>query len=263
MSPNSVTIGGKIGKGGFASIFNGSIQIALKRIEKDESDNFLHEISVLSKLQSPFLIHSFGIFSKGEFFYIAMEYIESNLQQFIEKNKNTLDALKDVCLQIGIDVAHGLKYLHFNNIIHADLKSLNILITNENRAKICDFGASKLKSLSSMTCAGPQSAGTKGYKPLELGRKGARTTKMSDIFSFGVVLWELQSFKIPFDDCHDDYQVAMEMNERYSQNEPVLPIPTGTNPLIQQLIKDCWKMKPEDRPTIQHLCNILLTIQKK
>uniref|UniRef100_A0A6B2LNJ3 Protein kinase domain-containing protein n=1 Tax=Arcella intermedia TaxID=1963864 RepID=A0A6B2LNJ3_9EUKA len=74
-----------------------------------------------------------------------MELLETDLEKYILSEKDKIDP--KIRIRILFDIANGLNYLHNNKVIHADLKSLNILLTDENRAKICDFGAAKLKTL--------------------------------------------------------------------------------------------------------------------
>uniref|UniRef100_A0A6B2LHN6 Protein kinase domain-containing protein n=1 Tax=Arcella intermedia TaxID=1963864 RepID=A0A6B2LHN6_9EUKA len=200
-----------LGQGGFGVVKKGKLDVALKVVQN--ARDYIHEVSVLAKLQSPFLIHMIGAYVDKDNYVIALEQLEQSLFEFFQSQKNqTITPIIEVqCIQISKDIAFGLKYLHDNGIIHADLKSQNILLTSvEKRAKICDFGSSKLKSLTSTTMAGPQIAGTIGYKAYELQEKGAKTTKVSDIFSLGIVLWEVQSFQIPFEDCNSELQIMKE-----------------------------------------------------
>eukprot|EP01124_Arcella_intermedia_P029896 TRINITY_DN6423_c0_g1_i2.p1 TRINITY_DN6423_c0_g1~~TRINITY_DN6423_c0_g1_i2.p1 ORF type:complete len:664 (+),score=178.82 TRINITY_DN6423_c0_g1_i2:443-2434(+) len=258
ISSDMVNIGNLVGKGSYGGVFEGNMKVALKAIPTFKKAEFQHEISIISQLKSPYLVHTYGAFLKDNF-YIVMEYLEKTLTNYLKDNKQhqTEQPQKKISYQIGIDVASGLKYLHDHHIVHADLKSPNILLTKENRAKICDFGASKLKSLSSMTLAGPRIAGTNGYQAPEMFEKGASTDKRTDMFSLGMVFWELVSFSIPFEDCLSPSQVHTEMMSKFASYLPLLPIPAHAHPRLKRWILACWKLNPEERPLISDICEDL------
>jgi len=149
---------------------------------------------------------------------------------------------------VAIDIVSGVNYLHSRNIIHSDLKSPNILLDEKYRAKITDFGVSKIKETMKSTVAGPGNAGTVRWQAPELWEKDAKTEKSSDIYSLGTVLWEIYSHEIPFKDYKIDYQLMMAR----SRGEK-LTITQNTPNMMSKQISACWEITPNSRPTTQKI----------
>ena len=102
--------------------------------------------------------------------------------------------------RIGLDMTIGLHHLHERSVLHRDLKSLNVLLDMNGRAKLADFGLSTLKTSSASTTAGGFK-GTVLWSAPELFKRGAKATTAADIYSLAMVLWELASRQIPFADA--------------------------------------------------------------
>jgi serine/threonine protein kinase len=152
--------------------------------------------------------------------------------------------------RIAEDITSGLALLHSKNILHRDLKSLNVLLYSQGiqiRAKLTDFGLSKVKNeTTSMTSkASSQSVGTLPWMAPELFQLRARYTQKSDMYSYGMVLWELASRKVPFAEV-GHAAIIMRHIEKGERED----IPEDCPPSFAKLIKWCWHQEPEKRPTI-------------
>lgn len=153
---------------------------------------------------------------------------------------------------ISIDTARGLNYLHSNNIIHQDLKSANILLDKDWKAKISDFGLSKIKIATATTKPNIQSkkstAGSLRWRAPETFKKGAKKTMSSDIYSFGMTLWEISSRKIPYFEESEDAIIIMQIQQGEKDE-----IPVDTPKSFSQIIEKCWQTNPEDRASAKSI----------
>src|SRR5262249_41445266 len=149
--------------------------------------------------------------------------------------------------QIGLDISMGVAYLHSQGIIHADLKSLNVLLDVLFRAKISDFGLSKLKlTTSASTVVGPSGNGgsIRWMAPELFTEEVATTTKPSDVYSYGIILWELGARHLPFlNKAPKDIQVP-----RLLEKGMIEDIATDTPPTMAKLISRCWDRRTDQRP---------------
>ncbi|GAB2289172.1 hypothetical protein Dimus_023475 [Dionaea muscipula] len=195
-----------VGEGGFATVYKGRLQdgrvVAVKRAKKEHfgSAEFDSEVRILSKIDHRNLVKLLGYVDKGNERIIITEYVPNGtLRQHLDGELGrTLDFNQR--LEVAIDIAHGLTYLHLygdKQIIHRDVKSSNILLTESLRAKVADFGFAKV---------GPESGddthvltkvkGTFGYVDPEYMRTYQLTSK-SDVYSFGILLLEILTGRRP------------------------------------------------------------------
>ncbi|KAK9060706.1 hypothetical protein SSX86_021412 [Deinandra increscens subsp. villosa] len=200
----------KLGEGGFGTVYKAQLQdgqmVAIKRASKEHSDTlrseFRSEIELLAKIDHRNLVKLLGYVDKGNEHLIITEYVPSGTL------REHLDGVYGSCLDFGqrleisIDVAHGLTYLHSyaeKQIIHRDVKSSNILLTERLRAKVADFGFARLGDTESgKTHVLTKVKGTVGYLDPEYMRTYQLTPK-SDVYSFGVLLVEILTGRRPVD----------------------------------------------------------------
>jgi serine/threonine protein kinase len=143
-------------------------------------------------------------------------------------------------LRIATDITNGMAFLHSKRIIHRDLKSTNILLDLNWRAKVADFGASRMLSDSTLTTL----PGTARYSAPEVFRRQHYTEK-ADVYSFGMVLWEMASLRVdPFPEC----RWAADIGELVVEGRRP-EIPANCPPLFKVLIPKCWAQNAEERPT--------------
>ncbi|CAH1426530.1 unnamed protein product [Lactuca virosa] len=198
----------KLGEGGFGTVYKAQLQdgqfVAIKRASKEHFDalrsEFRSEIELLAKIEHRNLVKLLGYVDKGNERLIITEYVSNGTL------REHLDAVHGSCLdfsqrlEISIDIAHGLTYLHLyaeKQIIHRDVKSSNILLNERMRAKVADFGFARLGAAESgKTHVMTKVKGTVGYLDPEYMRTYQLTPK-SDVYSFGVLLIEILTGRRP------------------------------------------------------------------
>jgi serine/threonine-protein kinase len=222
----------KLGEGGMGVVYK--VQdtkldriVALKFLPKhllcDEEAKirFEHEAKAASSLNHPNIatIHEIDEI-EGECF-IAMEYVEGKSLKELLKEK-TLSLME--VLEIAIQICEGLTIAHEKGIVHRDIKSDNIMLSSRGQVKIMDFGLAKLRGVSKVTKTG-STLGTLAYMSPEQAQ-GIEVDRRSDIFSFGVVLYDLVTGQLPFKGEHEAAVVYSIINEtpeplaRYKANVP-------------------------------------------
>ncbi|XP_010524495.1 PREDICTED: chitin elicitor receptor kinase 1 [Tarenaya hassleriana] len=186
----------KIGEGGFGAVYYAELRgekAAVKKMQMGDAKQFLAELKVLTRVHHVNLVRLIGYCTEGSLF-LVYEYIENgNIAQHLRgSERDPLPWTKRV--QIALDSARGLEYIHEHTVpvyIHRDIKSENILIDRNFRAKVADFGLAKLTEVGGTMTRGAM--GTFGYMPPEAvyGDVSAK----GDVYAFGVVLYELISAK--------------------------------------------------------------------
>jgi serine/threonine protein kinase/tetratricopeptide (TPR) repeat protein len=194
-------------------------QVALKFLSprsvgaENELHRFIHEAQAAAKLCHPNICTIYGIDDLEGFSYIAMECAEGvSLKEKIAEGTVELGDAVEITAQ----VAKGLAEAHDNGIVHRDIKSTNIMVTPKGQAKITDFGLAKLKGSTSLTGDGAV-VGTTGYMSPEQAR-GEEVDHRTDIWSLGVVLYEMLVGRLPFSGDFDEAVLYSVLNE-----EPELP----------------------------------------
>jgi len=181
------------------------------------------------------------------------------------KNGNVVNFLANCnsdidCIPLCLDVAAGLDYLHSQNIVHGDMKGLNVLVSQSQRAYIADFGLATVIHTASttMTQTTNRARGTLRWQAPELWLDTEETSetqqqnaKATDIYAFGSVCYEMFSGNWPFYDVRNDFQVmmAVQAGKRPLRPSYALSRIRGLNDEIWHLIETCWNQEPSQRPT--------------
>ncbi|KAK3039981.1 hypothetical protein RJ639_027171 [Escallonia herrerae] len=199
----------KLGEGGFGTVYKAQLQdgqvVAVKRAKKENfgalQTEFRSEVELLAKIEHRNLVKLLGYVDKGNEHIIITEFVPNGtLREHLDGLRgNYLDFNQR--LEVSIDVAHALTYLHMyseKQIIHRDVKSSNILLTESMRAKVADFGFAKLGEMDDKTHVSTQVKGTVGYLDPEY-MKTYQLTPKSDVYSFGVLLLEILTGRRPVD----------------------------------------------------------------
>ena len=180
-----------------------------------------------------------------------MEYMErGSLYHVLNKGPLTADQQK----QVALDIARGLYYLHSQKVLHKDLKSGNILINNHGQAKISDFGLSKV-TFASVRSIQKQTGDLEWQAPEAI--QGTGYTEASDIYSFGVILWELFTRKKPFANLSG---MAL-MDAIIAGKREAIPKDMPTE--MQTIITSCWDKEPTKRPYVSTLIRDLESYQPR
>ncbi|POG65392.1 kinase-like domain-containing protein [Rhizophagus irregularis DAOM 181602=DAOM 197198] len=178
-------------------------------------------------------------------YILVLEYAnEGTLRDYLKKKFTSLEWMDKT--QMALDIACGLKFLHFKEIIHRDLHSKNILVNN-GKLLIADFGLSKKFAEARINSL----ANTRGMieytEPQCFKSLKYKKNKKSDIYSLGVLLWEISSGRPPFSDC--ERSLLRDHIKDGNREEP-----TEDTPLkYQQLYQKCWESEPNSRPDIEEV----------
>ncbi|CAI9779686.1 unnamed protein product [Fraxinus pennsylvanica] len=198
----------KVGEGGFGTVYRAELPdgqvVAVKRAKKEFfvalRTEFRSEVELLAKIEHRNLVKLLGYIDKGDEHLIITEYVPNGtLREHLDGEKGKILGFNQR-LEISIDVAHGLTYLHLyteKQIIHRDVKSSNILLTERMRAKVADFGFAKLGEIDSdKSHVSTKVKGTVGYLDTEYMRTN-QLTASSDVYSFGILLLEILTGRRP------------------------------------------------------------------
>ncbi|XP_048572592.1 calmodulin-binding receptor-like cytoplasmic kinase 2 isoform X1 [Triticum urartu] len=273
----------KIGQGGSGTVYKGQLSdgtlVAVKRAKKNMYDKhmgheFRNEIETLRCIEHLNLVRFHGFLEFGGEQLIIVEYVPNgNLREHLEGlNGKVLEF--SVRLEIAIDVAHAITYLHTYSdqpVIHRDIKSSNILLTNNCRAKVADFGFAKLAPTDA-THVSTQVKGTAGYLDPEYLRTYQLTEK-SDVYSFGVLLVELVTGRRPIEPKRAIVErvTAKWAMEKFSKGDailtldPNLEVNDATNLAIEKMYElalQCLAPKKRNRPSMRRCAEILWSIRK-
>lgn len=239
-----------VGSGGMAEVFLAhdnllDRNVAIKMLrdqflaDKDLLEQFKREAKSAARLIHPYIINIYDVVSEGDIQYIVMEYVEGvTLKEYLKEHKLPLNAV----LEIAVRLADALQHAHSRNIIHCDIKPQNILIDKNLNPKITDFGIAKMIS-SQTTVYTSAVMGSVHYISPEQAI-GGKITASSDVYSLGVVLFEMLTGHVPFTG-NTAVSVAMMHAEK---PVPLLSdfmeeVPDG----LQQIIDKALAKRTEDR----------------
>ncbi|XP_034917038.1 receptor-like kinase TMK3 [Populus alba] len=278
----------ELGRGGFGVVYKGELddgtKIAVKRMEagvisSKGLDEFQAEIAVLSKVRHRHLVSLLGYSIEGCERILVYEYMpQGALSRHLFHWKSLkLEPLSwKRRLNIALDVARGMEYLHslaHQSFIHRDLKSSNILLGDDFRAKVSDFGLVKLAPDGEKSVV-TRLAGTFGYLAPEYAVTGKITTK-ADVFSFGVVLMELLTGLMALDDDRPEesqylaawfWQIKSEKQKLRAAIDPALDVKDEkfeSISIVAELAGHCTAREPNQRPDMGHAVNVLVPLVEK
>ena len=255
----------KLGEGGMGVVYKAqdtqlNRTVALKflpdRVNKDATAKarFLQEAQAAAGLNHPNICTIFGVEEHEGSLFMSMEYVEGGtLREKIPFAK------ADDAVSIAVEIGDALHEAHDKGIVHRDIKADNIMLTSKGQAKVMDFGLAKLKGAMKLTRTS-STVGTLGYMAPEQ-IQGGEVDHRSDIFSFGVLLFEMLTGKLPFRGEHEAAMVYSIVNEDPQDIAQLVP---NLSPLVANLIQRCLEKDPEDRyQTMQDAVSELRRSQKK
>ncbi|KAL4563307.1 hypothetical protein LXL04_027347 [Taraxacum kok-saghyz] len=255
---SELTVGSRVGIGFFGEVFRGKwngIEVAIKvlleqEVTAENIEDFCNEISILSRLRHPNVILFLGACTTPPHFSLITEYMDMGSLYYLihvsglKKRISWRRRLKMLC-----DICRGLMSMHRMKIVHRDLKSANCLVNKHWIVKICDFGLSRVLTTANMRdCS---SAGTPEWMAPELIRNQPFTEKC-DIFSLGVIIWELCTLQRPWEGVPSAQVVRAVGNDGTR-----LEIPEGP---LGNLIADCWA-EPDQRPNCEEILSRLMSCE--
>ena len=232
----------KIGEGGMAVVYKAkdrllnryvAIKILRPEFVKDEQfvENFRKESQAAAGLSHPNIVNVYDVGKEGNIHFIVMELIDGKpLSQVIDE-KGRLDYKE--AISIARQVASALSLAHKNQIIHRDVKPHNILITSTGTAKLADFGIARAVSKASIAEGSEKILGSVHYFSPEQAR-GAYVDERSDIYSLGIVLYEMLTGKVPFDGDNPISIALMHINDPMPSVSSQVP---GIPPQLEKVIE--------------------------
>lgn len=215
----------EVGKGGMAHVYKARCHflnrfVAVKVLKEELKDDkeFVHrfntEAQAAARISNPHVVSIFDVGFENGLYYIVMEYVEGiTLKEYISK-KRVLSWQE--AAEFAAQICEGLDAAHKKSVIHRDIKPQNIILTKGNVLKITDFGIARASTQATTTAAN-STIGTVHYLSPEQAR-GGYTNERTDIYSLGVVLYEMLTGRLPF---NDNTPVAIAI--KHIQEKPILP----------------------------------------
>ena len=236
----------KIGNGGMATVYRATdkvlkrdVAVKILRDEFTTDEEFIRrfeaEAQSAARLTHANIVSIYDVGVDGNLYYIVMELIQGKtLKEIIIKERGPLPWKWSI--NVAIQIASALEMAHRNNIVHRDIKPHNIIITEDGVAKVTDFGIAKAVSNSTITAFGTTIGSVHYFSPEHA--RGGYTDAKSDLYSLGVVMYEMVTGRVPFD---ADTPVSVAL--KHMQEEPEEPIevnpniPTAVNKIIMKALQ--------------------------
>ena len=253
----------KIGEGSFSRVYQGRWHeqvVAVKEVKEptlhEQQKEFVREVQIMSRLRSPYIVQVFGACldldpqeKQDKKALIIMEYMKRGSLASIIKSKSNFDQLSPKLRhQISMDIVHALYYMHQKSVLHRDLNPNNVLLDNLWRAKLTDFGLSKIRALS-VASISKKTLATRWQAP-EIFTYNSLYTEASDIYSLGLLLWSLWTGKIPYLDVLPAGSSILTKFIPHIQGNYREKIPQDVPSLYASLIASCWSTDPDKRPSL-------------
>ncbi|KAK3148318.1 hypothetical protein QOZ80_3BG0293530 [Eleusine coracana subsp. coracana] len=258
-----LVIGERIGLGSYGEVYradwNGT-EVAVKKFLDqdfygDALDEFRSEVRIMRRLRHPNIVLFMGAVTRPPNLSIVSEYLpRGSLYKILHRPNCQIDEKRRI--KMALDVAKGMNCLHTSvpTIVHRDLKSPNLLVDNNWNVKVCDFGLSRLKH--STFLSSKSTAGTPEWMAPEVLRN-EQSNEKCDVYSFGVILWELATLRMPWSGMN-----PMQVVGAVGFQDRRLDIPKEVDPLVARIIFECWQKDPNLRPSFAQLTSALKTVQR-
>lgn len=240
----------RLGSGGMGEVFLAEDtrldrKVALKFLprslwnETEARERLIREAKSASKLDHPNVVTIFGIEEHEGRPFISMAYVPGvTLGEYCTAKQRSTTELTDLAIQI----ADGLQHAHDSGVVHRDLKPSNILVDERGRARILDFGIASLRGAARLTQTG-STVGTLAYAPPELAQ-GRPAEPVSDIYSLGVVMYQMLSGRLPFE---ADHEAALLYSILHEDPRPLAEVQADLTPALARVVEKCLQKKPELR----------------
>ncbi|KAK8622253.1 hypothetical protein V6N13_117176 [Hibiscus sabdariffa] len=268
----------KVASGSYGDLYKGtyrSQEVAVKILKPERIDDihkdFAQEVFIMRKVRHKNVVQFIGACTKSPnlcivtenvnvrffltafFVFLSAEFMSGgSVYDYLHKQRGVFKL--PTLLKVAIDVSKGMNYLHQNNIIHRDLKAANLLMDENEVVKVADFGVARVKSQSGVMTA---ETGTYRWMAPEIIEHKPYDHK-ADVFSFGIMLWELLTGKLPY-----EYLTPLQAAVGVVQKGLRPTIPKHSNPKLSQLLERCWQQDPTLRPDFSEIIEILQKIAKE
>jgi serine/threonine-protein kinase len=234
------TILERIGGGGMAEVYRAhdklldrSVAVKMLRSQFTNDDEFVtrfrQEAQAAAKLSHPNIVNIYDVGRDGDYYYIIMEYISGQTLKELINSQGKLSV--DMAMRIALEIAEALEHAHQNNIVHCDIKPHNILMTKAGRIKVTDFGIARAVTSATMTQTGTVLGSVHYFSPEQA--KGSAVSAKSDIYSLGVVLYEMLTGRVPFD---GETPISIALKHIQEEPQPPREINESIPPLLEATI---------------------------
>ncbi|CAI0381313.1 unnamed protein product [Linum tenue] len=243
---SQIKVENKVASGAYGDLYKGmycSQEVAVKvlkpeRVSAEMLREFSQEVYIMRKVRHKNVVQFIGACTQPPNLCIVTEFMaRGSIYDFLHK-QNGVFKLPSL-IKVAIDVSKGMNYLHQNSIIHRDLKTANLLMDENEVVKVADFGVARVQTQS----------GVIEHKPYD---------HKADVFSFGIVLWELLTGELPY-----AYLTPLQAAVGVVQKCLRPTIPKQTQPRLAELLEKCWKQDPTQRPSFCEIIDILQKIAKE
>ena len=241
-----------IGSGGMADVYRAqdkvlnrsvAVKILHEQFRRDEEfiGKFHQEAQAAARLSHPNIVNIFDVGISGDDHYIVMEYVPGDTLKSLIQEKGQLPV--EDALRIAREISDALAMAHDNNIVHCDIKPHNILMMPDGHAKIADFGIARAVTESTMTYSGNVIGSVHYFSPEQA--KGTYITPKSDVYSLGVVLYEMLTGHLPFT---GENPVSIAMKHLQEDPVPVRQYNPDIAPVVEAVVMKAMSKDPAMRP---------------
>lgn len=253
----------RVGSGGMADVYRAidhklNRYVAIKILKRDYADDkqfiakFRSEARAAAAISNPNIVNVYDVGDDNGIYFIVMELIEGiTLKQYIDR-KGHLDYKEAV--SISIQIANGMEAAHSHHIIHRDIKPQNIIISRDGKVKVTDFGIARVATAT--TTVATNAIGSVHYMSPEQAR-GGYLDERSDIYSFGITLFEMLTGQVPFD---GDTTVAVAVHHIQDEIEPPSEYISGVPISVDKIVQKCTRKKSDYR--YQNMAELISDLKK-
>ena len=255
-----------VGSGGMADVYKAhdivldrivAVKILHSQLASDEDflRKFQQEARGAAGLSHPNIVSIYDVGEENDRHYIVMEYIAGETLKNLIQREGALPV--DVSLRIAREIACALAHAHANNLVHCDIKPHNILVTSDGRVKVADFGIARAISSTTMTYDGNVVGSVHYFSPEQA--KGTKITAKSDVYSLGIVLYEMLTGRLPFNG-----ETSVSIALKQLREEPPAPRQIDGNipPIAEAIILKAMSKEPEDRPDSREMIEDIVQAER-
>lgn len=246
-----------IGGGGMADVYKAhdaildrmvAVKILHAQLAGDEEflDKFRLEAKGAARLSHPNIVGIYDVGHDADKHYIVMEYVAGETLKKRVQREGCLSV--EEALRIAKEIARALREAHANNLVHCDIKPHNILVMPDGRVKVADFGIARAVTSSTMTYNGNVVGSVHYFSPEQA--KGTKVTPKSDIYSLGVVLYEMLTGELPFT---GETTVSIALKHLQEEPKPICQHNRKLPPMVEAIVQKAMAKEPENRPSSDEL----------
>ncbi|KAI5726053.1 hypothetical protein M8J77_023263 [Diaphorina citri] len=242
-----------LGKGEFGDVLLGKLRgekVAVKMLKDSSSaaQKFLAEASLMTSLRHENLVELLGLVLNGKHILLVTEFMAKGSLVDYLRSRGRQHVTAKHQIHFALDTCSGMEYLESRKVVHRDLAARNVLISEQNVAKVADFGLAREETYS-LDC---------GKLPIKWTAPEALRcwtfSNKSDMWSFGILLWEIYSFgRVPYP------RIPLADVVKHVEKGYQMEAPEGCPPEVYEMMRQAWSLQPELRPTFRQLKAKLLT----